>query len=54
MMTGFLAGHPLDDNGLIDLSKSHSIGVDGIGNYYGLDLKEKYGYVGNAKFPNKI
>ena len=43
-----------DDNGLIDLSKSHSIGVDGIGNYYELDLKEKHYYVGNAKLPNKI
>ena len=43
-----------DDNGSIDLSKSHSIGVDGIGNYYGLELKEKHEYVGNAKLPNKI
>ena len=43
-----------DDNGLIDLSKSHSIGVDGIGNYYELELKEKHEYVGNAKLPNKI
>ena len=43
-----------DDNGSIDLSKSHSIGVDGIGNYYELELKEKHEYVGNAKLPNKI
>ncbi len=42
------------ENGLIDLSEACSIGVDGISNYYELNLTEKHNYIGGGKFPNKI
>lgn len=42
------------ENGLIDFSKSCSVGVDGISHYYELNLIEKHDYIGTGKFPNKI
>tara|TARA_Y100001980_G_C14477192_1_gene256318 strand:+ start:275 stop:925 length:651 start_codon:yes stop_codon:yes gene_type:complete len=42
-----------DVNGLINLSNYNSIGVDGIGHYYKLNLTKNYEYVGTRKVPKE-
>ena len=42
-----------DVNGLINLSDCNSIGVDGIGHYYKLNLTKNYEYVGTRKVPKE-
>ena len=42
-----------DVNGLINLSDYNSIGVDGIGHYYKLNLTKNYEYVGTRKVPKE-
>tara|TARA_Y100001935_G_C17167518_1_gene438504 strand:+ start:114 stop:758 length:645 start_codon:yes stop_codon:yes gene_type:complete len=42
------------ENGLINYSESCSVAVDGISNYYELNLIEKHNYIGRGKLPKKI
>lgn len=41
------------ENGKIDYSESCSVAVDGISNYYELNLIEKHDYIGSRKIPKK-